>query len=77
MLGPKANNERSFVPFNTMLIHGEAKAKSVNIITVYNGNPVALEQVAEGLGHSSDCCVILVLIGPITVSQIGYDVNTL
>ena len=62
ILGPKSNNERCFVPFNGLLIHAEAEAKSVTIINVYNGNRLALQQSADGLRHSSDCSVILVLI---------------
>ena len=57
-LGPKANNERFFVRFNSMLIRGETEAKWETISIVYNGNLVALQQSADRLRHSIDCSIV-------------------
>ena len=67
ILGPKSNNERFFVRFNSLLIRGETEAKWETISIVYNGNLVALQQSADGLRHSSDCSIMFVLIGLILI----------
>mgnify|MGYP004673939097 CR=1 FL=1 len=61
ILGPKSNNERFFVRFNSLLIRGEDQGQSVTISKIFqtSGNRLALQQSAEGLLHSSDCSVIL------------------
>ena len=69
ILGPKSNNERFFVRFNSLLIRGEDQGQSVTISKIFqtSGNRLALQQSADNLRLSSDCSIMFVLIGLILI----------